>query len=134
MFIYPVIYEQASDPYAEAAAGRLGDLASGKLEAATCWLTWDEIAWTVRRLVGAEQAKMQGRAFLDLPNLKMLDIDSKVIFKAQELLLSSHELRPRDAIHGAAALTNGIHEILSQDADFDVIRELKRTPLVRSDS
>ncbi len=45
----------------------------------------------------------QGMIFLELPNLRMLYIDSEVIARAQALL-ESYGLKPRDAIHAASAI------------------------------
>ncbi|HEY3128917.1 MAG TPA: PIN domain-containing protein [Acidobacteriota bacterium] len=40
--------------------------------------------------------------------------------------VSLHHLKPRDAIHAASALSRGIREIVSEDSDFDAIKELQR--------
>ncbi len=129
VFIYPALYEAATDRYAKAAKQELREIASGRLNASTCWLTWDEVVWVVRKTVGPKEASHQGRALLDLPNLQFLDIDQRILSSAQDLL-DSYELTPRDAIHAATAIVNGIEEILSDDVDFDVVKELRRVPLL----
>lgn len=129
VFLYPALYEAGSDPYAKAATRKLNEIAAGSTTASTSWLTWDEVVWVVRRTVGRTEAQLQGRAFLDLPNLNFLDIDFEVIEKAQDLL-QSYLIKPRDSIHAAAAIVNGIEEILSEDPDFDLVKELKRITLL----
>ena len=129
VFIYPALYQAASDRYAKAAKEKLTEIAAGRLNTSTCWLTWDEVVWVVRKSIGFKEANRQGRALLDLPNLQFLDIDQRVLSGAQDLL-DAYELKPRDAIHAASAIVNGIDEILSDDADFDVVKELRRVPLL----
>lgn len=41
-------------------------------------------------------------------------------------MLEEYGLKPRDAIHAAAALENGIGKILSFDEDFDAVPDLAR--------
>ncbi len=129
VFIYPVLYEAASDRHAKAAKQKLTEIAVGRLKASTCWLTWDEVVWVVRKSIGPKEASRQGRALLDFPKLQLLDIDQTVLSGAQDLL-DSYELKPRDAIHAASAIVNGIEEILSDDADLDVVKELRRVPFL----
>ena len=35
-------------------------------------------------------------------------------------------MKPKDAIHSACAIKNGIKEIISDDPDFDTLKEAKR--------
>ncbi len=70
-------------------------------------------------------AVRQGRSFFGLPNLRLLSFDSEILFEAQELV-EEYALKPRDAIHAATAMRNKITEILSYDADFDVLPSIKR--------
>ena len=124
-FIYPATYDPRSIPEAASAMARLNEIASGTVEARTSTLTWDEVTWVVRRLFDAKKAAAQGASFLRLPNLKLLKVDYETISEAQSII-ESHDLKPRDAIHAATALTNDIHRILSFDHDFDGIPSLTR--------
>jgi hypothetical protein len=79
----------------------------------------------VRRLFGPEKAASQGASFLTLPQLRLLKVDREVVLRTQTLL-EEYGLKPRDAIHAAAALENGIGKILSFDEDFDAVPDLAR--------
>jgi predicted nucleic acid-binding protein len=52
-------------------------------------------------------------------------IDATTVQMAQKLMRTYH-VKPRDAIHAASMLNNGIHTIYSYDKDFDSIPKLKR--------
>lgn len=99
-------------------------MADSKFDAATASLTWDEIVWIVKRLSGKKTAAAEGRKFLELTNLKILNVDEGVLHKAQDLI-EKYNLKPRDAIHAAAAINNNIVDIVTYDPDFDVVKELK---------
>jgi predicted nucleic acid-binding protein len=43
-------------------------------------------------------------------------------------LLENCRINPRDAIHIASALEKKITEIISDDADLDIIKEIQRIP------
>ncbi|MBS7629664.1 type II toxin-antitoxin system VapC family toxin [Candidatus Bathyarchaeota archaeon] len=64
-------------------------------------------------------------SFLKLPNIKMLRVDSEIILHAQNLL-EKYSLKPRDAIHAATAIRNGINKIMSYDSDFDILPNIVR--------
>ncbi|MBS7623052.1 type II toxin-antitoxin system VapC family toxin [Candidatus Bathyarchaeota archaeon] len=125
IFIYPVIYDSDVVPEAAKAKAKLHEIASGSAKAFTSTLTWDEITWVTRRLFGSEKAAVQGASFLKIPNLKLLKVDIEVVCCAQTLL-EEHRLKPRDAIHAATAIRNGISKILSYDEDFDILPNLVR--------
>lgn len=128
VFLYPIIYDETVPGVAEARAVLLR-IATGELQACTASLTWDEIVWVVRRVIDAEAARTAGERFLVLPYLRVLDIDLTVIQKAQELI-TAYNLKPRDAIHAAAAQIHDCATIISDDRDFDSVNGLSRIPLV----
>ncbi|MBO3799077.1 MAG: type II toxin-antitoxin system VapC family toxin [Thermoproteota archaeon] len=125
VFIYPVIYDPASVPEAAKARSFLLEIARGKIEAYASTVTWDEVAWVVRKILGADVSKAQGRKFLDFPNLKILPVKRTTAMKAQDLM-EEYGLKPRDALHAAIALENKITTIVSYDEDFDKIKVMKR--------
>jgi predicted nucleic acid-binding protein len=127
IFIYPVIYNENVSGTRKA-KDYLLKIAKGKLKASTATLTWDELVWIVQKISNPRNAIAEGNRFLKFPHLKILDVDHIVLQRAQELI-EEYDLKPRDAIHAATALVNGINKIISDDEDFDVIKELKRIPI-----
>ena len=91
----------------------------------TSVITWDEVTWIVRRILGVEASVALGRKFLRFPNLKILGIRKTTILKAQEVM-EKYRLRPRDAIHSATAIENKITTIVSYEGGFDSVGGLKR--------
>lgn len=91
----------------------------------TSFLTWDEFFFVIRKQMEKDKAIAESWKFLKFPNLTFLEVNERTIFKAQQLI-QKYNLKPRDAIHAASALVNGIKEIISDDSDFDKIKELKR--------
>ena len=63
-------------------------------------------------------------------NLKeILEHQGEIREKKNEEIIEKYNLKPRDAIHVASALTNNIKEIVSDDPDFDKVKEIKRKKL-----
>lgn len=126
IFIYSVVSK--SDELISSTKNMLRKIAEGQIEAATAVLTWDEFCWIVRKNLGSEFAKLEGTKFLMIPNLKLLSVDATVILEAQRLV-DKYNLKPRDAIHAGCAIKHGIKEFLSDDPDFDDVKEIKRIKL-----
>lgn len=125
IFIYPVVADEKTETKAASSKKILLQISTGKLNAATCYLTWDEIVWVFEKFLGRDLALAEGRRFLEFPNLKFLKVDGAIISRAQDLI-NKYQMKPRDAIHAACALENNINEIISDDSDFDDVKELKR--------
>ncbi|MEM2930735.1 MAG: type II toxin-antitoxin system VapC family toxin [Thermoproteota archaeon] len=125
IFVYPIIYDPASVREAARARGFLREIALGKIEAYASPVTWDEISWVVRKILGIDTAINQGKKFLGFPNLKLLPVKGTTALKAQGLL-EEYRLKPRDALHAAIALENKITTIVSYDEDFDKIKVMRR--------
>jgi len=79
----------------------------------------------VLKLLGLRDAVSAGYKLLAFPKLKLLEVNEAVIFKAQ-WIIERYSLRPRDAIHAATALVSGESLIVSDDKDFDNVREFRR--------
>ena len=106
----------------------LNKFALGEKKAATSLITWDEFVWSLRKYLSPAQIHRESKMFLLFPHITFFDLNSEIVGKAH-LLVEKYNLRPRDALHAATALCNGITEIISDDVDFDKIKELKRIPL-----
>ena len=91
----------------------------------TSVLSWDEIVFVVGKFLGREIAIREGEKFFALPNIEIIDAKKEIILKAQKLI-EKYKINPRDAIHSATALNLNIKEIISEDSDFDKIKEIKR--------
>ena len=127
IFIYPFVNKE-NNAKVELHKKLFVKIANREILAATSILTWDEFTYTIKKHLGRDNAVSEGKKFLSFPNLIFLKVDDKVIFLAQDLL-TKYNLNPRNAIHTATALTNNINEILSDDSDFDQIKEIKRIKL-----
>ena len=128
VFIYPVLYNLESEPNAQKAQDILFSVEAGELEAYTSTLTWDEVVWVVSKTMGRSEAVNVGKKLLGFPNLKFIDVDALVVCSAQRLI-EKNKINPRDAIHVACALEKKITDIISDDSELDVIKEIHRIPL-----
>jgi predicted nucleic acid-binding protein len=124
IFIFPQIYDLEIESAAKSKE-YLTMLADGDIEGISSTLTWDEISYIVRKYSGIKESLVAGEKFLTFPNLKVVDVDSTILSKAQEIV-KTYKLKPRDAIHAASALKYSNGQIITNDSDFDVVKEAKR--------
>lgn len=96
-----------------------------EMPACTSFLTFDEVFYKVKKVSGNEEALKNIEAFLTMPNMRFIDVNDSVIWKALELI-REYKLLPRDSIHAATALIAGADSIYSEDEDFDRIKGFKR--------
>lgn len=123
IFVYP---HTGDDAASGACIAVLKKAISEEINAGTSVLTWDEFQHALKKKFhDKEKAVELSRDFLSTPNIKLFEANKEIIYKAQELT-EKYNLAPRDAIHAATAIINGIKEIISDDPDFDKIKELKR--------
>jgi uncharacterized protein len=128
IFIYPVIYQAEVEPKAKAAKELLVKIERGRLPAYTSTLTWDEVVWVISKVMGRQQGHLQGQKLLGFPNLHFIAADENVLARAQRLI-GKYNLSPRDSIHAASTLEKRIRSVISDDADFDQVKEIKRIPI-----
>src|SRR5438046_10655004 len=124
LFLVPMLYEYRV-PAAASAARLLESVARGTRKVSTSTLTWDEVVYVVRRLLGPEDSVAKGAELLAFPNLTWHRVDLAVLRRAADLYRSL-PMRPRDAYHAATALEAGEREILSEDRVFDRVPGLLR--------
>jgi predicted nucleic acid-binding protein len=122
IFIYPLLY---NDKIAEYSRRILSDVVNGKISACTSVLTWDELVHSIGKIKGKKYAILYGEKFLNFSRLVLLDANPMIILTAQGLI-KKYGLYPRDAIHAATSIYNKTSEIISNDKDFDNIKEIKR--------
>jgi len=123
IFISSLIYERSVK------AGNtnrvLAAIEKGEVSAYTSTLTWDEVVWVVRRVLGRADSIQAGAKLADYPNLRFVAASEEIIRSAQRLL-SEYQLAPRDAVHAASAMSRTVDALVSDDSDLDVVREVKR--------
>jgi predicted nucleic acid-binding protein len=124
VFIYPVIYQEDTEPKAKKAKEILRDVENGKLSAYTSTLTLDEVVWVISKVMGKDEGITQGQKLLGFPNLKFVAADENVIVRAQRIMCK-YKIGPRDSIHAASALEKRTKSFISDDADFDQVKEIK---------
>jgi hypothetical protein len=123
------LYSQETDLRVKKAANILRDIANGELLAFTSTLTWDEVIWTIRKFLGKSESINQGQKLLGFTNLHFINVDENILSRAQ-ILMSNYNLKPRDSIHAASAIDKKLKTIISDDIDFDKVKEITRIPLV----
>src|SRR2546422_11105892 len=95
LFLVPVLYANRAPPVV-AAARFLESLARGTREGSTATLTWDEVVYVVRRLLGPDDSIAKGAEVLAFPNLTWLPVGVPVVRGAAGPLRSL-PVRPRGA-------------------------------------
>jgi len=122
IFLYP---HSGKGPKSDACIEILRKLSENKIDAGTSTLTWDEVHYALRKMLGKEKAIEQSKLFLETPNLRFIRVDEEIINKAQEMI-EKYGLNPRDAIHAVTAIINKADGIITDDSDFDRVKEIKR--------
>lgn len=102
----------------------------GRDRACTSYLTWDEVVYHLKKIFGREVAIAESKKLLKFPNMLFINVDPKIIDKAQQLL-EKYNIEPRDSIHAATAILLGAKEFVSDDSDFDQIEEFGRLRLAK---
>ena len=123
IFISPLIYEDS--PLASSSKRVLAMVEKGETTAYTSTLTWDEVVWVVRRVLGRADSVQAGEKLTAYPNLRFVSASEEIIRSAQKLL-SEYGVAPRDAIHIASALNKNVDALVSDDSELDLVREVKR--------
>ena len=116
--------------------GRRGEAArevlhgvDGGHPAVTTAVVLNEVFWNLRKQIGREEALERSRQLPRMPGLRILDVGERGWNRALDLMAQHAHLKPNDALHAAAALGSGIGTIVSADADFDGIPDLRRQDL-----
>lgn len=124
VFIYATIN---TEELGEKARSLLGRIQQGEEKAETSALTFDEVFWAVKKH-NLELAFTAAEAMLNFPNLEIIPADREAVRSALQIIREYH-LAPRDAIHAATAIAEKADFIVSTDAHFDRVKELKRKKL-----
>lgn len=108
----------------------LKKVVEGKELAITCSLAVDEIVWRLWKETKDRQTAIeQGLRIFSMPSITVVSVDAKHAVNALFLMKRYPDIKPRDAIHASVAFLNGVQRILSDDSDFDKIKEVSRIVL-----
>jgi len=97
------------------------------LDARTCCLTVDELAWAVLRRVDNSTAVKACKAVLALRDLDIVSVEYGDAWNMVESM-EKFALMPRDSIHLAVMQRVGEKTIVTEDTHFDAAR-VKRIPI-----
>ena len=112
---------------------RLGDEARiilekverGEVIAASSSLTFDELVWIIKKNRTYEDAIAIGEALLDMPKLRLTEVNGDLLALALSLM-KKYRLDPRDSIHAATSIKEKADLMISEDTDFDRVKEFRR--------
>lgn len=99
-------------------------LEEGKFKGITNVLTVDEVIWKIKKEVDYGSAISVGKAMLDFINLDIVEVTPRTIKEACNFM-EKYKIGPRDAIHLASMKENNVSIIVTEDADFKRVREIK---------
>ena len=120
IFIYSTINIQE---LGKSARLLLGKIQQGEETAITSALTFDEVFWAIKKH-NLELAFEACGALLNFPNLEIIPADRELALSALQLIRDCH-LAPRDALHAATAIAEKADYIVTTDAHFGKVKELK---------
>lgn len=104
----------------------LQSIYAGEQQAITSVLTWDEVVYVVQPLRGRDAALLAGQSIFNSRHISLVACDTLIIQKAVQCMQIYSFLDPRDAIHLATAIHMKCDTIISEDKDFDKVKEIKR--------
>ncbi len=123
IFIASLIYSRS--PQSVDSKRVLTAIEKGEVTGYTSTLTWDEVVWVVRKVLGRADSIQAGEKLVGFPNLRFISASEEIIRSAQRMI-SEYTIAPRDAIHASSALTKKVDALVSDDSDLDVIDGIKR--------
>jgi predicted nucleic acid-binding protein len=126
VFLYPVLYNDMKE--SETAREILAEIEGKNIQAYTSTLTWDEVSYVVERIFGKTDSIEVGKRFLNFPFLRFIPVDDEIIRRSQ-VIREKYNLKPRESIHLSCAIERNISKIITDDADFDGIKEITRIPI-----
>ncbi|MEX0568837.1 MAG: type II toxin-antitoxin system VapC family toxin [Candidatus Njordarchaeota archaeon] len=92
----------------------------------TDMLVLDELVWVSRKKYNVPyDATLSFVQNAVLPYISILAINSRILDDFFRII-KTYKLKPSDAIHVATMLKHKIPTIISEDDDFDTIKEIKR--------
>jgi len=105
----------------------LGRIIQGK-RAITSSLSLDEVMWVLIKNNLRHEVRKIIEEIYATPNIEVKEVAATVPLRALDFM-EKHNLKPRDAFHAAVMEYCNVKEIVSDDADFDKIKSIKRIGL-----
>ena len=128
VFLYPVLYNDLKE--SKKAREILSQIEGKNIQAYTSTLTWDEVSYVVESTLGKTDSIEVGKKFLNFPFLRFIPVDDEIIRRSQPIR-EKYNVKPGDSIHLSCAMERNLSEIISDDTDFDGIKEIKRIPVIQ---
>jgi predicted nucleic acid-binding protein len=125
VFLYAVGAQHPLKAPSQQVLSLVGD---GALEAASNTEVIQEILYVLSRRGQRETALKLARHVIELLD-PLLPVTQADISVTCDLMDRYPALPPRDAIHAATMLNNGISDIITSDGHFDAVRGIRRLPL-----
>src|SRR3989338_9490914 len=100
-------------------------IANGEEKACTSVLTIDEVMWVLLRNGKKEFLRKIIKEIYALPNVEIHGMSSLTPLRGLEFM-EKYSLKPRDALHVATMIELGIQKIVSDDGDFDKVKDITR--------
>lgn len=104
------------------------NIVEGKIKAYTSVLALDEIMWVLTRNQKEHLVRKVIENIYATPNLAVREVPSLTALRALHFMETA-KLRPRDAFHTAIMEHLQTKIIISDDSDFDRVKEIKRQKL-----
>jgi len=120
IFIYAAINTEEAGDKARSIMRRIQ---RGEETGETSALTFDEVFWAIKK-DNTELAFSVCEAMLNFPHLEIVAADRGIAILAIKIIRESH-LAPRDAIHAATAISEKADFMVSDDAHFSKVKELR---------
>jgi len=105
----------------------LQDITKGK-HAVTSSLALDEVMWVLVKNNQKAELRSVIEDIYAIKNLEVKDVPSTIPLRAIDFI-EIDGLKPRDAFHAAIMDNLGVNEIVTDDADFDKLDNVKRIRL-----
>ena len=106
----------------------LREIVSGKRQAMTSVLALDEVLWVLQRNKKKDIQRKVIEDIYAIPHLEVKAVSALIPLRALEYI-EKYNLKPRDAFHSACMEEFQINIIVSDDADFDKMKNITRFKL-----
>lgn len=120
-----IVLATTSDAKGERALGWLDLVQKGIEDAIISSLTFDEVIWVLLKNGKGSMIEEVVRSAYSLKNCVIVGVDAEIPLSALEFM-KKFKLKPRDAFHLAIMKQHGVNTMISDDADFDRVRGIKR--------